>query len=239
MTTTYLLVHGAWHGAWCWDKVRAIFEANGNEVIARSLPGMAELKDECFPEIGLESHISAATGWAADLTDGPLILVGHSYGGMVITGVADRLPGRISQLVYLDAYCPRSGESIADILGAGPRWQERAEREGEGWLLPPPAEDNFGLTDPQEVRELRRQLTPQPLRTFMDPIHLEHDPGKWRNVTWIVCEPHGPAPFPHWRYVTMNTGHDAMLTEPEALCRILEEIGARNMEETTFRAVQP
>ena len=117
---TYLLVHGAWHGGWCWRRVTDILRAEGHTVFTPTLTGLGERAHLARPEIDLETHISDVLGVldAEELDD--VILCGHSYGGMVITGVADRLPGRIKALVYLDAFVPEHGESVIDLY-AGPR----------------------------------------------------------------------------------------------------------------------
>src|ERR1700704_3783106 len=112
---TFVLVHGAWFGGWCWQKVIPLLESAGHEVYAPTLTGLAERVSELSPEVGLETHIQDIAGLLEEKNLHDVILVGHSYGGVVITGVVDRVPQRIAHLIYLDTFAPRDGESMADI----------------------------------------------------------------------------------------------------------------------------
>src|SRR5262249_21902502 len=112
---TFVLVHGAWHGGWCWQKVIPFLEAAGHEVHAPTLTGLAERASELSPDVGLDTHIQDIVGLLEEKNLNGVILVGHSYGGMVITGVVDQVPERIAHLVYLDTFVPRNGESMADV----------------------------------------------------------------------------------------------------------------------------
>src|SRR5215831_12178138 len=111
----FVLVHGAWFGGWCWQKVIPFLEAAGREVYAPSLTGLAERASELSPDVGLETHIQDIVGLLKEKNLNGVILVGHSYGGMVITGVVDQVPERIAHLVYLDTFVPRDGESMTSI----------------------------------------------------------------------------------------------------------------------------
>ena len=112
---TFLLVHGAWHGGWCWQKVIPFLEAAGHEVYAPTLTGLAERASELSPDVGLDTHIQDIVGLLEEKNLHGVTLVGHSYGGMVITGVVDQVPERIAHLVYLDTFVSRDGESMANI----------------------------------------------------------------------------------------------------------------------------
>jgi pimeloyl-ACP methyl ester carboxylesterase len=122
---TYVLIHGGWHGGWCWARVAPILRAAGHDVYAPSLTGLGDRVHLLSPSVRLETHIEDVLGVLSyeDLRD--VVLVGHSYGGMVITGVADRAADRVSHLVYLDAFVPRDGECLLDLLP-----EERADA---GW----------------------------------------------------------------------------------------------------------
>ena len=113
---TFVLVHGAWHGGWCWRFVRDLLEKSGHRVHAPSLTGLGERKHLARPDIDLDTHIADIVSLLEmeDLSD--VVLVGHSYGGMVITGVADRAPERIGRLVYLDAFVPEDGKCTLDYV---------------------------------------------------------------------------------------------------------------------------
>src|SRR6202142_823809 len=112
---TFVLVHGAWFGGWCWQKVIPLLESAGHEVYAPTLTGLAERASELSPEVGLDTHIQDIVGLLEEKNLHGVILVGHSYAGMVITGVVDQVPERIAHLVYLDTFVPRDGESMASI----------------------------------------------------------------------------------------------------------------------------
>jgi pimeloyl-ACP methyl ester carboxylesterase len=112
---TFVLVHGGWFGGWCWQKVIPFLEEAGHEVYAPTLTGLAERASELSPEVGLDTHIQDIVDLLEEKNLHGVILVGHSYGGMVITGVVDQVPERIAHLVYFDTFVPRDGESIADV----------------------------------------------------------------------------------------------------------------------------
>src|SRR6202040_1266512 len=136
---TFVLVHGAWHGSWCWKRVRKALQARGHDVFTPTLTGVGERSHLLSPDVNLDTHITDVVNlirWE-ELSD--VVLCGHSYGGCVVTGVADRLPDRIGAMVYLDAFTPEDGESLLDILPGPKRIQllEATAREGEGWMMPP------------------------------------------------------------------------------------------------------
>ena len=150
--SSYVLVHGAWGGGWYWKKLLPLLHAQGHEVYAATLTGLGERVHLANPEIGLGTHVHDVVNLLAyeDLSD--VILVGHSYGGMVITGVADCVPERIAHLAYLDAFVPEQGQSLVDLIPAERRAHvhEQAEVEGDGWRVP-----RFGTVPwKQTVREI-------------------------------------------------------------------------------------
>src|SRR5579863_10548008 len=112
---TFVLVHGAWYGGWCWQRVIPFLAAAGHEVYAPTLTGLAERASELSPEVGLDTHVQDIVGLLVEKDLHGVVLVGHSYGGMVITGAVDQAPERIAHLVYLDTFVPRDGESMVDV----------------------------------------------------------------------------------------------------------------------------
>src|SRR3954471_14095169 len=134
---TFVVAHGAWSSGWAWKKLRPLLRAAGHEVFTPSFTGLGERSHLATPEVGLETHIQDVVNvlFYEDLTN--VILLGHSYGGMVATGAADRMPERIRKVVYLDAFVPRDGQSLNDL----PRRQEGGAAVGpppaDGWLVPP------------------------------------------------------------------------------------------------------
>ena len=158
---TFVLVHGAWHGGWCWRKLTPLLRAAGQEVFTPTLTGLGERAHLGSPDVGLGTHVRdvAQVLWYEDLAD--VVLVGHSYGGLVIGGVADQVPERLRHLVYLDAFVPEHGQSMLDLgpPERRPAMQARVAAEGDGWQLPslqPVPWEQFvrgiyRITDPAEV----------------------------------------------------------------------------------------
>lgn len=169
-----------------------------------------------------------------DLHD--VVLVGHTYGGMVISGVAELAAGRLSHLIFLDAFVLEDGQSLFDLPGPERRdlYLRAAEEHGEGWQVPPPRPQVWGITDEVQVARLAGRLTPQPLRTFEQPVRLRDTAASALPRTYVhrTAGPLVPsfAPFAArarsdtgWRYRELATGHDAMLTAPEDLAELLLE----------------
>ena len=134
-----VVCHGAWGGGWAWRRMRAPLRAKGHELFTPSYTGLGERFRFTSPSVGLATHIEdvAALLFCEDLSG--VVLIGHSYGGMVATGVADREAGRIAQIIYLDAFVPQDGQSVADFHSPD-EWEpvrEVANVHGAGWLMPP------------------------------------------------------------------------------------------------------
>ena len=228
---TFVLVHGAWHGSWCWKRVRKALQALGHDVFTPTLTGVGERSHLLSQQVNLDTHILDVENllrWE-DLSD--VILCGHSYGGCVIGGVGDRVPERIKAMVYLDAFVLESGENLAQHVPQAQYKQmlEGAEAVGEGWRVPPiPAEVfNVNLTDREWVD---RQCTVHPLDTFEQRIRLSGSARKI-NVTYVLANGFVEgSPFPPfyekakargWKTATVPCGHDVMLDLPDELTRIL------------------
>ncbi len=232
---SYVLVHGAFHGAWCWRRVTALLEESGAKVYAPTLTGLGERRHLASPGVGLDAHISDVVSMMEreDITGA--VLVGHSYSGMVIAGAADRVPERIQCVVYLDAFVPEDGESLADIKGA--KWlaglTERAAGQGEGWLLPPPPAAAFDVFDEADAAWADSLLTPHPVKTFTDRVRLANPRARDLPHVYIACREQEDS-FMHmregvlargWQWIEIATGHDAMITAPAELARELLRIG--------------
>ena len=231
MATTFVLVHGAWHGGWCWIKVARLLTDAAHVVYTPTLTGLGERAHLARPEIDLETHIEdvVAVLEAEELRN--VVLVGHSYAGMVISGVAGRVPNRIASLVYLDAFVPEPGRSLLSYQAP-----ERAEairssaaREGEGWRVPPFPPQRFGVTSVRDTEWLLRRLVPQPLRTFDQPLPAV--PATKMSRSYIYCSSPATGTFDQfaealrddrkWRFHDVKTGHDAMVTAPGEIAKIL------------------
>src|ERR1700730_4417189 len=168
---TFVLVHGAWHGGWCWQKVIPFLEAAGHEVYAPTLTGLAERAAELSPDIGLDTHIQDVVGELEEKNLHGVILVGHSYGGMVITGVVDKVPERIAHLVYLDTFVPRDGESMVDVSPLV-IYLLRKKTRGDGWKVD--SQGTYGVNTEPDRSWLLSKVTPQPLKTLEQPLHLKN-----------------------------------------------------------------
>lgn len=234
----YVLVHGAWHGGWCWQPVSAQLRAGGAVVYAPSLSGMGEHQNTLTPAIDLNTHITDIVNLlvAEDLHD--VVLVGHSYAGLVITGVADRVPERLRQLVFLDAVLADNGQSLVathpkDVQAAF----AAAAAPSQGLALPVRSTAGFGVIDPATVRWADARLTPQPYRCFTQPLVLHHPVGNGLPLSYIACTKPELSVLkvfadhtrhnPQWTYHELATGHDAMLSQPTETTALLQKIGQR------------
>ena len=174
---TYVLVHGAWHGSWCWQRVRKNLRDAGQQVFTPTLTGLGERSHLNSAAVDLSMHIADVVNllrWE-DLSD--VILCGHSYGGMVISGAADRVPERIRALVYLDAFVPEDGECLFDFLSpelAQPM-RLQAQTAGGGWKVPPIPAERFNI-NLEDAAWVNAQCTFQSIASFEEPVELKGVP---------------------------------------------------------------
>ena len=233
---TFVLVHGAWHGSWCWKRVRAALQAAGHQVFTPTLTGVGERSHLLSPAVNLDTHIDDVVNmlqWE-ELTN--VVLCGHSYGGAVISGVADRSPERIGQLVYLDAFVLKNGESLHDSLPAAQRelQLELTRQHGDGWKVPPIPAEVFGVNAADRAW-VNRQCTMQPLATFQQALKLTHKTPAPVPTSFILASGWQDSPFKvfyefakanHWHTLTLAGGHDLMLDLPGELTQTLLAISA-------------
>jgi pimeloyl-ACP methyl ester carboxylesterase len=228
---TYVLVHGAWHGGWCWKRVAPLLRAAGHEVFTPTLTGVGEREHLGSADIDLSTHVTDIVKLLEfeELTD--VVLVGHSYGGMVITGVAQQAPERLGELVYLDAFVPNDGQSTVEMVGPA----AAALFDVPDWRVPvpPPPLGDFDVTDAADLAWLRRQMRPQPLGALTEPMRLTSPlEASAFGRTYVLAAGRGiPGVFdaiadqlrqsPAWRVTELPTGHDMMLTMPRELTEIL------------------
>jgi len=225
----FVLVHGAWHGAWCWKRILPALWQAGHRAFTVTLTGTGERAHQLSPSITLHTHIDdvVAVLEAEELQQA--ILVGHSYGGMVITGAADRLPQRIARLVYLDAVVPLPGESWSS--GHSPQTQaQRREAIAATGSIPPADPSLFGIAG-EDAQWLTRRQTPQPGGVYDDPLQFDAARVAALPRTFIDCN--APAlptialmrervrQQPGWQVQEIATGHDAMISAPQELLRHL------------------
>jgi pimeloyl-ACP methyl ester carboxylesterase len=229
----FLLVPGAWLGGWCWRDVVAPLQAAGHTVICATLTGLGERAHLLSPQIGLYTHIADIVGLLHYRDLSRVVLVGHSYGGTVITAVAEQAPDRIRCLVYLDASVPRNGESNNDVIGPELAAQLRSDAQsgGEGWRVPPPRYVLTGLANATRVW-VEERLTPHPLRSFAEPVQLRSQAAAALPRAFIRTSMQsdlygrliGQARAAGWYCRELTGGHYSMLREPQAVAAALSEL---------------
>jgi pimeloyl-ACP methyl ester carboxylesterase len=233
---TFVLVHGAFEGGWCWQRVAKRLRGAGHDVYTPTLTGSGERFHLLSREVNLATHIEdiSAVLRYEDLRD--VVLVGHSYAGTVITGVADREYARIKSLVYLDASAPVNGQAASGAFADGTADKLVELSASESWLLPPLPPSAVGVTDPADVTLLETRRHPHPMRTLMEPLQLSCEDVKLQR-SYIVCarrqglvqlfgvDPLAPfverARSEGWDMHELPCGHDAMLIDPEGTARVL------------------
>ena len=228
---TFLLVHGACHSGRSWDRVVPLLESAGHRVFAPSLTGLGDRAHLLAPGIGLSTHVDDVVSLVESERLDDVVLVGHSYGGMVISGVAERVLGRIARLVFVDAVVPDDGEAAADVM---PLIRQMIDTAVDGWRIPPLAEyppprGLYGVTDPGDVAWLRSMLSDHPVRSVQEPVRLADPAARALPRAHVHCtqgRPEGAAlrPVPEGEPVReLATGHDCMITTPAELSALLLE----------------
>jgi pimeloyl-ACP methyl ester carboxylesterase len=244
--STFVLQHPAWFGGWCWQKVVPLLRARGHDVFTPTLTGLGERAHLARPEVGLATHIEDVVSVLEYEDLRGVVLVGNSSGGMVITGVADRVPERIAELVYLDAFVPTDGQSLLDLIPPDRRAAMEAlvTTEGEGWLLPrfaaapwekfvPAA---WEVTDATDLAWALARLRPTPFGHFKDAVRRKNPVAEALPRTYIRCRrwPH-PGFDRHadaarrsqgWRCYELDSPHLPYVTHPGDLVGLLLKICA-------------
>jgi pimeloyl-ACP methyl ester carboxylesterase len=231
----FLFVPGAWLGGWCWRDVAAPLQAGDHTVVCPTLTGLGERAHLLSPQIGLQTHIADIVGLLHYRDLNGVTLVGHSYGGTVITAVAEQVPERIRRLVYLDASVPRDGESNNDVIGPEMAAQLRssAMSGGEGWRVPPARYVGERLSD--AIRPwVEARLTPHPLLCFDEPVQLRSSAAAALPRAFIRSSLQSDlytrlidrARAAAWYCRDLKGGHYPMLTEPQAVAAALSELPA-------------
>jgi pimeloyl-ACP methyl ester carboxylesterase len=234
--TTFVLVHGAFEGGWCWSRVARRLRLEGHDVFTPTLTGSGERFHLLSRDVSLATHIEdvSAVLRYEELSD--VVLVGHSYGGTVVTGVADRERDRVRRVIYLDASAPVNGQAASGAFAEGTADKLAEMAASEAWLLPPLPASAVGVTDPLDVALLERHRHPHPMRTLIEPLQLEHGDTRLPR-TYVSCTRHAGLvelfgvdpllPFVErarregWDLREIAAGHDVMLTAPEGLAEVL------------------
>lgn len=249
---THVLISGAWLGPWAWAEVTDRLRSKGCDVLAATLPGLGERAAEASSDTDMETYVADVIEQIVgqDLED--VILVGHSFGGAVAGGVADRIPSRLSRVVYVDSGPLPSGSSYIELF-EGPQLEfinALVESRGDGWLVPMPAWDEFGTEfqasleglGPDELRMMGEGATPQPFKTWSQPLVREMGEEVRRipktliassfplaQVEQLIAVGHpwfAELSGPEWDLVELPTGHWPMFSRPKDLADLLLEIGA-------------
>jgi pimeloyl-ACP methyl ester carboxylesterase len=232
---TFFVVHGAWSAGWAWKKMPGPLRERGHAIVTPTCTGLGERAHLARRAIDLETHIEDMLGVLEfeDLRD--VILVGHSYGGMVATGVAGRVPERIAQLVYLDAFVPQAGQCLFDLVSpeVSRTMRRLAAETGEGWQVPPnPMPPDTPEADLAWAVPRRR---PQPIGTFAARLDLRGEPSIPRTYIYCTRAASGDTfrPFAErarresdWRCFEIDASHNPHITAPEALADLLDRIAA-------------
>lgn len=233
---TFVLQHGAWHGGWCWLRVADRLREQGHRVFTPTATGLGERAHLLSRDITVDVFVTDLTAMieAEELED--VVLVGHSFGGLAITGAADRVKPRLRRLVYLDAAILQPGQSILDSVPPEIAAQRRETiRAGGGVSLPVPPASYFGITEREDTAWLQRRLTPHPAVTYDSPLTLRAPVGNGVPATYIGCtvkplasiEPmrqwarEQAAAGKGWTYEQLSSVHNAMMAEPELLTQSL------------------
>lgn len=230
---TYVLVHGAFLGGWCWSKVASILRGRGHTVLTPTLTGLGERSHLISKSIDLDLFATDLTNVIKyeDLHD--IVLVGHSFGGVPVSAVADTMRDRIRRLVYLNSVILEKGQTVFDqlpkeVVAA----RTKAAQDSSGGLsVPPPPPSAIGISDPAQAQFVQWRLTPHPFSSFVSPLNLTNKVGNGLPAIYIVCtdplyEPTGPsrawAKAAGWRMAEIKSGHLAMVIAPDRLADMLD-----------------
>jgi pimeloyl-ACP methyl ester carboxylesterase len=234
MGKTFLVCHGAWSAGWAWKKMHPLMAAAGHRLVTPTYTGLGERAHLANPSIDIETHIQDILNVITyeDLRD--IVLVGHSYGGMVATGVADRARDRISRLIYIDAFVPEDGQSLFDLNEADRQGMTDLAKSGDGWRIPPhPTPPD---TPPADVAWLTERRVPMPIKCFETRLKT-HGGALTLPRSYVYATRVRPADTfgrfaahaksdPAWRCHEIDASHSPNVTAPEALMTLLQQIAA-------------
>jgi len=228
--STFVLVHGAWHGGWCWSRVVERLSTRGHRAFAPTLSGLGDRAHEFSGDITLTTHIDDVAGLLRDEDLREVVLCGHSYGGSVIAGVIERAPERIAAAVFLDAFIPQNGEAIFDMVPPDQRDRQlSAIAEAGGLALPPIPAANFRVNDADQAL-VNARCVPQPAGTFCERIVLSAAQARVTRRSYVRATGYPSVTFERfygvardagWTLYDASCGHDVMLDDPDRLTEIL------------------
>ena len=233
----FVLVHGAWHGGWCYKRVAGLLRRAGHEVYTPTLTGLGERAHLIRPTVSLETHVDDVVGVlrCEELSD--VVLCGHSYGGMVISGVAEQAADRLRALVYLDAFVPENGQSLFDLLPSGRAGSMRADarENGEGYMVTPPPAAYFNV-NAADAAWVDAMCVKHPVACFEQRLVLAGGRDRVARRVYILASGWESASFPPfakrferdpaWQVRRIDCGHDVMLDRPDELAAALAAAAA-------------
>lgn len=234
----FVLVHGGFHGGWCWRLVADKLRAQGHQVSCPTQTGLGERRHLISNQLTLDLFVQDIVHHLESEDLREVVLLGHSFGGLSISGAAERVPGRIRHLVYLDALILQPHQTPFGVLPPDvvqARRQGCAERHGVRCFMPPPV-TAFGIPPDHPLADwVQERLTPQPACLYDSPLTLSAPPGQGLPRTYVACTaPAMPSVAssqawvrqqPDWRWRELATGHDAMITDPDGVSEVLLQIG--------------
>jgi pimeloyl-ACP methyl ester carboxylesterase len=243
---TFVLVHPAWHGAWFWRRLAPLLRDKGHAVFTPTLTGLGERSHLARPDVGLDVHVTDVVNVLRHEELRDIVIVGDSSSGAVVTGVADRVPGQIAHVIYLDAFVPDDGQSVFDLVSPERRqmFEAMVTNEGDGWQVPRFApqpwetivRDMWGVVNPDDVRWFVDRLKPTPVGHFRDPVRRTNPVGGTLSRAFIRCTHFRNPRFdwhaemakqsPNWRYRELDAPHHAAFTAPEKVAEVLLELGS-------------
>jgi pimeloyl-ACP methyl ester carboxylesterase len=234
MTMNFVLVHGTWLGGWCWRDVARHLRAAGHDVYTPTLTGLGERAHLFNPTVRLSTFIDdiCAVIECEELSD--VILVGHSVGGMVVSGVIDRIAASIKQVIFIDALIAQNGQAAITLLPPVVQAERSNTEDPDELRLTIPVSDKFGVTDPKHIAWVLRRVTSHPLRSYTEPLALRFPLGNGLPITYVAMT--NPAYTPlagvhawvkqqsGWAWRELAVGHVPMITAPDLLARELLDI---------------
>jgi len=231
--TTFVLVHGAWHGGWCWRRVERLLRKAGHDVFTPTLTGLADRAHLLTRAVNLGTHVDDVVKLLEVEELREVVLVGHSYAGMILSAAGPRLASRLKRLVFLDALVPASGQSFFDTFSPkwAEAWRKRVRDEGEGWKLPPAFDaKSLGIADPKDAAWVDGKLTPHPAASMEEKAEFDVKLLGALPKTYLVCKAGAFASTAErqrkagWEVLGVDAGHDAMVSAPQALAELLRTL---------------
>ncbi len=230
-----MLLHGAWHGGWCWREVADILRSGGCRVSTPTQTGLGELAHLLSDKVDFETFVADILRHIADEGLQDAVLVGHSFGGHVATAVADRLRDKISKIIYLDGFLPQNGCAAMDLLpeDVSRKRLHEAEETSGGLTMPVPGVETLGLKDESQKRYVASMMTPHPLRTYLSTVRLSAPLGNGLPCAYIQCvnpvyrSLESSVAFARaqgWSIHQVPFGHDVMIEAPRETAHLLQRL---------------